>query len=177
MRSGKFSVLSNNLLPLLALLALFPLGAWSERSSATAWSLLAVAYPDARDVEVVVGGSEHALTSRGLVKVKWRDGAATVEIAADQLPAPADLGKTGGQYVLWAVDQDKKVMNLGAVQLNGKRIKTSVQVPFRIFGLLLTVESDVQTRIPGTAVVLESRLPVNPDLVLPVFKIEVPLGS
>src|SRR5262245_9914739 len=87
-----------------------------ERAGANVWRLLAVAYPDARDIDVTIGGSERALTARGLAKVKWRDGAAAIEMTADRVPSPEELGKRGGQLVLWAIDQDKKVVNLGAVQ-------------------------------------------------------------
>jgi hypothetical protein len=148
-----------------------------ERAGANAWRLLAVAYPDARDVDVTLGGSERALTARGLAKIKWREGAAAVDITADQVPSPGDIGKNGGQLVLWAIDQDKKIVNLGALQLNGKKLKAKAQAPFRIFGLLITAESDAAAKTPSSAVALESRLPVDPNLVLPVFRIEVPLGS
>jgi hypothetical protein len=149
----------------------------AERAGASTWRLLAVAYPDARDVDVSIGGSERALTARGVARVKWRDGEAVVEIEANQIPAPGEIGKGGTQMVLWAVDQDRKVANLGVVQLSGKKLRTKVKVPFRIFGLLLTAESDAAAKTPGSSVVLESRLPINPDLVLPVFRVEVPLGS
>lgn len=159
-----------------ALIAAAPL-AWGERASATAWKLLAVAYPDARDVDITIGGSEKALTARGVAKIKWREGAAVVEMEADQVPSPAEIGKSGGQLVLWAIDQDKKVVNLGAVQLSGKKLKASVKAPFRIFGLLVTAEVDAAAKSPSSAVALESRLPLNPNLVLPVFRVEIPLGS
>jgi hypothetical protein len=148
-----------------------------ERAGANGWRLLAIAYPDARDVDVIIGGSERALTARGIAKVKWRDGAAVVEMNAEQVPSPEEIGRTGGQLVLWAIDQDKKIVNLGAIQLTGKKVKASVKAPFRIFGLLVTAESDAAAKSPSSSVALESRLPTDPDLVLPVFRVEVPLGS
>lgn len=164
------------MLTLLALAATAPL-AWGERASATAWKLLAVAYPDARDVDISIGGSEKALTARGKAKIKWREGAAVVEMEADQVPSPAEIGRNGGQLVLWAIDHEKKAVNLGTVKLDGKRVKASVKAPFRIFGLLVTAESDANAKSPSSAVALESRLPLNPNLVLPVFRVEIPLGS
>lgn len=148
-----------------------------ERAGANAWRLLAIAYPDARDVDVAIGGSERALTARGIAKIKWRDGAAAVEMTADRVPSPGEIGKNGGQLVLWAVDQDKKTVNLGAVQVSGKKLKVSAKAPFRIFGLLVTAESDAAAKAPSSSVALESRLPTDPNLVLPVFRVEVPLGS
>jgi hypothetical protein len=156
--------------------ALAPL-AWGERAGANAWKLLAVAYPDARDVDISIGGSDKALTARGKAKIKWRDGAAVVEMEADRVPSPAELGKGSGQLVLWAIDQEKKAVNLGSVRLNGKRVKASAKAPFRIFGLLVTAEADAGAKSPSSAVALESRLPLNPNLVLPVFRVEIPLGS
>lgn len=161
-------------LPAVAMLCSAAMG---ERASGTAWRLLAVGYPDARDVEVGIGGSEKALTARGVAKIKWRDGAAVVELEADRVPSPGELGSSGGQYVLWAIDQEKKVVNLGAVQHSGKKVKASAKAPFRIFGLLITAESNAAAKSPSTAVALESRLPLNPNLVLPVFRVEIPLGS
>jgi len=172
--NGLYSVLCF-LVMTLAILASPP--ARGERAGANAWRLLAVAYPDARDVDVTIGGSERALTARGLAKIKWREGAAAVEITADQVPSPGDIGRDGGHLVLWAIDQDKKVVNLGAVQLSGKKLKASAKAPFRIFGLLITAESDAAAKTPSSAVALESRLPIDPNLVLPVFRVEVPLGS
>ena len=116
-------------------------------------------------------------TARGIAKVKWREGAAVVEMEADHVPSPAELGKNGGQLVLWAIDQEKKAVNLGTVQVSGKKVKASVKAPFRIFGLLVTAETDANTKAPGSAVALESKLPLNPDLVLPVFRVEITLGS
>ena len=173
-RAGRFCSLVFFLVFILGLLA--NSSARGERAGANVWRLLAVAYPDARDIDVTIGGSERALTARGLAKVKWRDGAATIEMTADRVPSPQEIGK-GGQLVLWAVDQDKKVVNLGVVQLNGKKLKASAKAPFRIFGLLVTAESDIAAKSPSSSVALESRLPVDPNLVLPVFRVELPLGS
>lgn len=161
----------------LAALAVAVPQAWGERASATAWRLLAVAYPDARDVDISIGGSERALTARGRARIKWREGVAVVELEVDRVPSPAEIGKDGGQLVLWAIDQERKAVNLGAVQLSGKKVKASAKAPFRIFGLLVTAETDAGAKSPSSAVALESRLPVDPDLVLPVFRVEVPLGS
>ena len=160
----------------LALLAAAAPFAWGERASATAWKLLAVAYPDARDVEIQIGGAEKSLTARGTAKVKWRDGTADIALEADQVPSPSELGK-GSQLVLWAIDQEKKVVNLGAVHQSGKKVEAKAKAPFRIFGLLVTAEADAGAKSPSTAVALESKLPVNPNLVLPVFRVEIPLGS
>jgi hypothetical protein len=161
----------------LIMLAIGGSAAWAERAGANAWRLLVVGYPDARDVDVRIGGSEKALKARGLARIKWRDGQASVQMEANDVPSPAELGKNGGQLVLWAVDQDRKIVNLGVVQQSGKKLKVKVSVPLRIFGLLLTAESDASAKAPGSIVALESRLPTNPDLVLPVFRVEVPLGS
>jgi len=175
MRANNHFLLRITFAAILALLALGPGTASGERNGATSWRLLTVAYPDARDVDVSLGGSERALTARGLLRVKWRDNQASVELEADQMPAAAELGVAGGQYVLWAVSQEKQIVSLGPLPLSGKKIKSRAQVPFRIFGLMVTAESDPQAKSPSGAVALESRLPLNPNLVLPVFRIEVPL--
>jgi len=141
------------------------------------WELLAVAYPPDRDVSVTLGGAEKTLTSKGICKVKWRENAATMEIEVEKLPPSHEIGGAGSQYVLWAVDSEKRVVNLGRVPLSGQNAKWQVQVPFRIFGLLVTAEANPQAEVPGTAVVLESLLPTDPFLVVPVFRIDVTLAA
>ena len=147
-----------------------------ERLPDNGWRLLAVAYPPDRDVEVVLGGAEKTLLSKGLAKVKWRENAAAVEIEMENLPTPAEAGWTGQQFVLWAVGSEKQVMNLGLVPLNGKHAKWKLQVPFRVFGLLVTAEENAQASAPSAGVVLESRLPINPTLVVPVFRVDLHLN-
>ncbi len=68
-------------------------------------------------------------------------------------------------------------MNLGAVPHHGKSAKWSVQVPFRAFGLLVTAERDPKASAPSANVAMESLLPTDPDLVVPVYRVQVVLGS
>ncbi|MBI4442221.1 MAG: hypothetical protein HY649_02465 [Acidobacteria bacterium] len=141
------------------------------------WEVLAVAYPPDREVSVVLGGAERSLTAKGLGKVKWRDNVATMEIAVENLPAPGEVGKPGQQYVLWAVDSERRVVNLGLVPWRDQQqAKWQVQVPFRIFGLLVTAEDNPQAEVPGAAVALESLLPTDPFLIVPVFRVDVALA-
>ncbi len=51
----------------------------------------------------------------------------------------------------------------------------SLVVPFRVFGLLVTAEKNAQAETPSTAVVLESLLPTDRYLVIPVFRVNVDL--
>jgi hypothetical protein len=149
---------------------------WASGISDQGWELLVVAYPDGRDVSVTLGGGARTLTAKGLCTVKWRNKIATVELEISNLPAPADAGWPGEQYVLWAADKEKHVTNLGLVPLNGKHAKWKLQLPARIFGLLVTAEKNPQATAPSPDVALESLLPTDPDLVLPVFRVEVPLA-
>lgn len=158
-------------------LALFTrAGVAGERLPENGWQLLAVAYPADRDVEVVLGGAEKTLTSKGLGKVKWQDNAAAVELKLERLPRPAEAGWTGAQYVLWAIDSDKRTMNLGLVPANGDKAEWKIQVPFRIFGLLITAEKNPQAAAPSTQVAVESLLPTDPNLVVPVFRVNLSLA-
>ena len=147
-----------------------------ERLPDNGWRLLAVAYPPDREVEVVLGGAEKTLSSKGLAKVKWRENAAAVEVEIQDLPAPAEAGWSGQQFVLWAIDSEKRIMNLGLVPLNGKHAKWRVEVPFRVFGLLVTAEENAQASAPSSGVALETRLPMNPNLVVPVFRVNLRLN-
>jgi len=147
----------------------------AERLPNNAWQVLAVGYPDDREVAVVLGGAEKTLSAKGICKVKWRDNTATLALEIKNLAAASELGGSGAQYVLWAVDSDKRVVNLGLVPASGKNAKWKVQVPFRTFGLLITAEKSPQATAPSTDVALESRLPANPDLVVPVFRVNLTL--
>jgi hypothetical protein len=147
----------------------------AERLPDNHWQLLAIAFPDDRDVEVILGGTEKTLISTGRAKVNWRDDVASVELEVSDLPGPAEAGWSGAQYVLWAVDSEKRVVNLGPVPVNGGEAKWKVQAPFRIFGLLVSAEANPQTDAPGSAVALESLLPTDPRLVVPVFRLKLAL--
>ncbi|MGH9786486.1 MAG: hypothetical protein ACRD88_20135 [Terriglobia bacterium] len=162
------------------------LAAWLVASGAAAalsagvlpnnqWELLAVAYPPDRDVSVTLGGAEKTLTSRGLCKVKWQNDAASMEIAIENLPSAQEAGWPGRQYILWAIDEEKRMLNLGPVSLSGRNAKWNVRVPVRVFALLVTAEQDPQAKTPSTAVVLESLLPTDRYLVVPVKRISVNL--
>lgn len=139
------------------------------------WEVFAVAYPPDRDVSVTLGGAQKTLTSRGLCKVKWENEAATMEIAIENLPSAQEVGWPGRQYVLWAIDEEKRMLNLGPVPLSGRGAKWKLRVPFRVFGLLVTAEKDAKAEAPSTAVVLESLLPTDRYLVVPVKRISVDL--
>jgi len=139
------------------------------------WELLAISYPPDRKVSVSLGGGEKTLTSKGSCKVKWRKDSAEMEIEVKNLPAAAEVGWPGRQYVLWAVDREKRAVNLGVVPLRSKDAKWAAQVPFRVFGLLVTAEEDPKATVPGAQVALESLLPTDADLIIPVFRVDVAL--
>lgn len=149
----------------------------AESVSANQWRVLAIAYPDDRNVEVTLGGSMRTLTTRGISKVRWKEGTATVELKIENLPSPSEAGLSGSQYVLWAIDDGSKRTNLGAIPISGKNVEWKIQVPSRIFGLLITAENSAQATTPSSSVALESLLPINPDLVVPVFRVDVELAA
>ena len=145
------------------------------RVSEQLWQLLAVAYPPDKDVSVWMGGAEKTLTAKGVFQAKWQKDMAQLEIAIEDLPPAEKLGWSGQQYVLWAVDAEKRILNLGPVPLRGQGAKWNVQVPARTFGLLVTAEKSPKEEAPSTRVVLESLLPTDPFLVVPVLRLNVPL--
>ncbi|MBI4460953.1 MAG: anti-sigma factor [Acidobacteria bacterium] len=156
---------------------LFASGLAAGRISEQQWQLLAVAYPPDKDVAVVLGGAEKTLTSRGVFQVKWQKDVARLDIAVENLPPAAKLGWPGQQYILWAIDHESKMLNLGPLPMRGESAKWQVQVPARTFGLLVTAEKSPKPQAPSSAVVLESLLPTDPELVVPVLRLKVPLLS
>jgi hypothetical protein len=148
-------------------------GAWAGRKAPQGWEVFAIAYPDDRDVTVVLGGGEKTLAAKGAVKVRWRENAASLELKVEGLPAPSTAGLSGQTYVLWAIDSEKRVVNLGAVPLHSDEAEWKAQAPFRIFGLLITAEQNPQAAAPSSAIAMESLLPTNSTLVLPVFRVPV----
>ena len=140
------------------------------------WEVLAIAYPPDRTVSVILGGAEKTLASKGACQVKWHDQSATLAIEVTNLPSAQEIGWPGQQYVLWAIDSEKRALNLGPVPLGKKEAKWKVQVPFRVFGLLVTAEKNPKADAPSTAVVLESLLPADPFLVIPVMRVNVALA-
>lgn len=134
-----------------------------------------IAYPPDRDVSISLGGGERTLTSKGLCKIKYKNDSASMEIEIQDLPSSESIGWPGTQYVLWAIDDEKHARNLGSVPLSGDGAKWNVQIPLRVFGLLVTAEKNVQATAPSTAVVLESLLPTDRFLVVPVFRVNIDL--
>ena len=141
------------------------------------WELLAIAYPPDRTVSVILGGAEKTLTSKGICEVKWHGKAATMEIQIENLPSAQEIGWSGQQYILWAIDPEKRAVNLGPVPLSKKNAKWKVQVPIRVFGLLVTAEKNPKAETPSAAVVLESLLPSDRYLVVPVVRVNVALAT
>ena len=140
------------------------------------WQLLVIAYPPDRDVTVTLGGAERTLTSKGLCKVKFENEGARAEIEIDNLPPAQSIGLPGTQYVLWAIDEEKRPTNLGALPMSGDNAKWNLQLPLRVFGLLVTAEKSAQATSPSSAVVMESLLPTDRYLVVPVFRVTVDLA-
>jgi hypothetical protein len=161
------------------LLCGFLLSSWSRAGQlpGNRWDLLAIAYPPGREIAVNLGGAEKTLTSSGAFKVKAKADSSALEIEIKNLPSPGEVGWTGRQYVLWALDREKRVMNLGLVPVRGKGGKWSVQIPFRVFGLMVTAEQDPKAPAPSEAVAMESLLPIDPDIVVPVYRVEVALAQ
>ena len=155
---------------------LLPAQVPGERVGENDWKLLAVAYPPDRDVTVVLAGAEKTLTAKGLCKVEWRGNAATLELEIQDLPSPSEVGWNGQHYILWAVNEEKRTVKLGLVPLRDKEAKWKVQVPLRVFGLLVTSESNQQAAAPSASVALESLLPTDPRLVVPVFRVSLKLA-
>ena len=157
-------------------LLLFPVGLRTGELPDGQWELLAIAYPPERTVSVILGGAEKTLTSKGVCHVKWHDKAATMEIQIENLPSAQEIGWSGQQYILWAIDPERRAVNLGLVPLSKKNAKWKVQVPIRVFGLLVTAEKNPQAERPSAAVALESLLPSDRYLVVPVVRVNVALA-
>ena len=155
------------------------LSSWSQAGQlpGNRWDLLAIAYPPGREIAVNLGGAEKTLASTGAFKVKAKADSSSLEIEIKNLPAPGEVGWTGKQYVLWALDREKRVMNMGLVPVRGKGGKWSVQIPFRVFGLMVTAEQDAKSSAPSEAVAMESLLPIDPDIVVPIYRVEVALAQ
>src|SRR5579885_873331 len=144
--------------------------------SGNRWELLEIVYPPDRSMSIYMCGSDKTLTATGECKIKWQKGTGSLELEIKGLPSPNEAGWGNRQYVLWALDRDKHIANLGVVPLRGKNAKWSVQTAFRTFGLLITAEQDPKAPAPSTAVAMESLLPTDPDLVVPVYRVEIDLG-
>ena len=152
-------------------------GSFAGQLPGNRWDLLAIAYPPGREVAVTLGGAEKTLTAAGAFKVKAKADSSSLEIEIKNLPAPGEVGWTGKQYVLWALDREKRVMNMGPIPVRGKDGKWSVQIPFRVFGLMVTAEQDPKASAPSAEVAMESLLPIDPNLVVPIYRVEVALAQ
>src|SRR5579864_6797767 len=84
------------------------------------WEVLTVVYPPGQTVFANLGGAEKTLTAKGICRVKYRQEAALLDIEIKNLPSTTESGWTGRQYVLWAVDREKRTLNMGLVPSRGK---------------------------------------------------------
>jgi len=93
----------------------------------------------------------------GQAKVEAKPGVTTVEAEIQGLTSPSSLGTEFLTYVLWAVSQEGRAINLGEVLLdnNGKgKLKTTTQLGS--FSLFVTAEPYAAVRQPSEMLILEN---------------------
>ncbi len=106
-------------------------------------------------------GTELMPRSSGVarVEVKSTAGRASVEVNANGLTPPSNLGAEFLTYVVWAVTPEGRTLNTGELLINKNgNGKLSATTPAQTFSLIVTAEPYFAVPIPSEMVVLQSAI-------------------
>lgn len=143
----------------------------AQSGSDITFKALAVTYPEGREVEVEMVGTEIGLkasgkTISGKATIKHDRGATQISLRIGGFSPASRLGEQYTTYVLWAVSPEGKAGNLGEFRRRpsdtwdawiGTPFKTAT--PFQTFALIITAEPYGLVDAPSRTVVVSSRAP------------------
>jgi outer membrane protein OmpA-like peptidoglycan-associated protein len=128
--------------------------------SAAEMGLTSVLYPEGKQVNVPIAGTQRALAAELKAKVRHRSGQSEIEIQYKGLEPAVLFGGDIVSYVVWAVSPNGSVDNLGGIANDGKLEGTAnFSTGKRDFGMMITAEPITSVRGPGDLVVFFSGTP------------------
>jgi len=127
-------------------------------SGFTGRSVKAIGYQVGRGSTMVdLNGTGLIGQAAGKAKVEAKPGVTTVEAEIQGLTSPSSLGTEFLTYVLWAVSQEGRAINLGEVLFdNSGKGKLKATTQLGSFSLFITAEPYAAVRQPSEMVVLEN---------------------
>ena len=123
-------------------------------------SLVAVQFPEQREVKVGFAATKQAPPASLEAAVTFRGGQGQIELAFDDMKPAILFGGDVTSYVVWAVGREGKTVNLGELPVRERRGKASLTSGLKEFALLITAETHPLADVPS-ALVMFSSLPVN----------------
>ena len=110
-------------------------------------------------VDVDFQGTELMSSASGRAKVEGKKSSVEIDVKFDNLDEPTRFGLEYLTYVLWAVSQQGRAVNLGELVLDhgSSHLKAIVDLP--TFGMIVTAEPYFAVTQPGNVVVMENVIP------------------
>ena len=128
--------------------------------SASDVGLTSVLYPEGKNVDVPMAGTQRAPAATLSAKVKHQSGQSSIEIQSKNLPPAVLFGGDIVSYVVWAVSPDGTSENLGGIANDDAAKGTATySTAKRDFAMMITAEPIVTVRTPGELVVFFSGTP------------------
>jgi outer membrane protein OmpA-like peptidoglycan-associated protein len=135
-----------------ALLAVLLAGA----TEAAQVSLVAVQFPEQREVKVGFSATAQAPSARLEAAVTFRGGQAQIEVAFEDMKPAILFGGDVTSYVVWAVGREGKTANLGELRVREKRGSALLATGLKEFALLITAEAHPLVDVPSVLVMFSS---------------------
>jgi len=126
--------------------------------------LTSVLYPEGKNVEVPLAGTQRAPGAEVSVKVRHQSGQSSIEIQYKNLPPAVLFGGDIVSYVVWAIGPDGTFENVGGIANEEAKGVATYATAKRDFALMITAEPIVTVRTPGELVVFFSGTPGRKDV-------------
>lgn len=144
---------------------------WAQSGSDITFKAIAVTFPEGREVEVEMIGTEIGLkasgkTISGKATIKHERGVTQISLRIGGFSPASRLGEQYTTYVLWAVSPEGRTDNLGEFRRRqsdtwdawiGTPFKTATA--FQTFALIITAEPYGMVEAPSRTVIVSSRTP------------------
>lgn len=127
--------------------------------------LTSVLYPEGKNVDVPMAGTQRAPAATLTAKVKLQSGQSSITIQYKDLPPAVLFGGDIVSYVVWAVGPDGTFENLGGISNDGEaKGSGSYSTAKRDFAMMITAEPIMTVQTPGELVVFFSGTPGQKDV-------------
>jgi len=119
-------------------------------------SLVAVQFPEQREVKVGFAATDQAPRARLEAAVTFRGGQGQIELSFDDMKPAILFGGNVTSYLVWAVGREGKTVNLGELPVRDRRGSTVLATGLKEFALLITAETHPLVDVPSELVMFAS---------------------
>jgi hypothetical protein len=118
-----------------------------------------IAYPQGHSETVKLRPTDRLEGAFGAARVERKGRTTDIEVEIRSMKPASLFGGDYNTYVLWIVSQDRQMVNLGELVLEGTRSSLHSTTNLAAFGILITAEPHYLVSAPSAFVVLENRPP------------------